>query len=117
MITHNLFVYGTLQPEQANNYILEEIGGSFVKATLFGYDFDRIWQKQTGYPGIIYKKSDCKVEGHLFTSKNLMNFWVDIDNFETKAYKRIPVSVLQKDDIKTEAYVYIINKNFNLTNF
>ena len=63
-----LFVYGTLKPGFSNHYILKEIGGDFIEASLFGFRYDEIWEKQTGYPGVIESKSASRVDGFLFTS-------------------------------------------------
>lgn len=114
MIQERLFVYGTLKPGFENNYILAEIGGEFVKATLLGYTLDSNWENKTGYPGLTKSDSKSKVEGYLFTSENLDQNWDVIDSFETNMYKRAMVSVVINDDIHVDAYAYLINTNFNI---
>lgn len=117
MIQQRLFVYGTLKPGFENNYILAEIGGVFDKATLFGYTLDNNWEKQTGYPGLVKSDSKSKVAGYLFTSKKLTYNWDVIDNFETNMYIRSKVTVVIDSDVQIDAYTYIINANFNISNF
>lgn len=36
-MTQRLFVYGTLGPGRANEHVLNEIGGSWEKASVHGY--------------------------------------------------------------------------------
>jgi gamma-glutamylcyclotransferase (GGCT)/AIG2-like uncharacterized protein YtfP len=112
-----LFVYGTLKPGFSNNFILTDIGGHFFKATLWGFQFDKKWEKETGYPGLIKTKSTDKVEGFVFVSKNLSKYWDALDIFETKAYQRIETPIELEDNSKTIAFVYIINSEFDLSNF
>jgi gamma-glutamylcyclotransferase (GGCT)/AIG2-like uncharacterized protein YtfP len=113
----NLFVYGTLKPECSNNYILQDIGGDFYKAILHGFQFDKKWEKETGYPGLIESDNSVKVEGYVFVSENLKNNWKIIDDFETAAYLRKRVSVNLDNNKKVTAFVYIINTNFDIKNF
>lgn len=111
-----LFVYGTLKPECSNHYILKNIGGDFTEATLFGFQFDKNWGKQTGYPGLTVSNSNSKVEGFLFVSKNLNRNWEVLDRFETKAYTRNIVPVTLKDNRKVNAFLYVININLDINN-
>lgn len=114
---NTLFVYGTLKPGFPNNHILKAFGGNFFKATLLGFQFDKVWEKKTGYPGLIKSDSNSKVEGFLFVSENLIDNWKVLDDFETKAYSRKIVSVLLEDNRKVDGFVYVINTDFDITNF
>lgn len=111
-----LFVYGTLKPGFPNHYILKNIGGSFIKATLFGFEYDKNWEKQTGYPGIITSEPTKKIDGFVFVSKNLKYNWKVLDDFETKAYTRKQVSISLHNK-KEEVFVYTINIDFDLNQF
>lgn len=112
-----LFVYGTLQPGQSNEHVLKNLNGKFEKATLSGFTFDRIWEQQSGYPGLIKAKPTNKVSGFLFTAVNLSKHWHILDSFETEMYQRIETSVTLEDNSKALAFVYIINSEFALSNF
>lgn len=116
MIEHRLFVYGTLKPDCENNYILKEIGGAFTKATLFGFTFDKKWERKTGYPGLIASHTKSHVEGYLFTSANLEHSWSIIDNFETNMYNRIEIVIKLINNLQITAYTYIINPDFKISN-
>lgn len=48
----SLFVYGTLMPNCPNSYVLENIVGKFVPATVKGKLIDAGWSASMGYPGI-----------------------------------------------------------------
>ncbi|WP_439131974.1 gamma-glutamylcyclotransferase family protein [Polaribacter sp.] len=112
-----LFVYGTLKPGCSNHHILQNIGGDCIKATLFGFEFDKDWEKQTGYPGLIKSNFDAKVEGFLFVSENLKRNWEVLDGFETEAYTRKIVPITIKNNQKVNGFVYVINTNFDINNF
>lgn len=112
-----LFVYGTLKPNCFNHHILQKIGGDFFEATLYGFQLDKSWEKQTGYPGVIKSNTNAKVEGFLFTSKNLYRSWEVLDNFETDAYYRKMVPITLKNNRKVYAFVYVINLDFDINNF
>lgn len=113
----NLFVYGTLKPGFTNHYILKNIGGTFFKATLYEFQFDRNWEKETGYLGLVESNKDSKVDGFLFVSKNLTQNLKVLDDFETDAYTRKIVTITLKDGKQVEGFVYLINKNFDIKNF
>lgn len=46
----SLFVYGTLMPNCPNSYVLENIVGKFVPATVKGKLIDAGWSASMGYP-------------------------------------------------------------------
>lgn len=117
MAKDTLFVYGTLRPGYANEHILKNIGGSFKEATISGFQFDKVWEKQTGYPGIIKSNSNATIKGILFTSKHLIYHWDVLDSFETDAYCRIEIPIKLNDNSIVNGCVYIINVDFNIHNF
>jgi gamma-glutamylcyclotransferase (GGCT)/AIG2-like uncharacterized protein YtfP len=107
----HLFVYGTLAPGRANHKILEHISGSWQEATLRGTLHQEGWGVRMGYPGITPSKNGDKVEGFVFSSKELTNNWSMLDKFEGDGYKRMEVSVTLKKGIKMNAYVYALSRN------
>ena len=64
-----LFVYGTLGPGRPNDHILNNIGGSWQKASVTGYLHHEGWGAEMGYPGITLDKDGDKVEGYLLIVK------------------------------------------------
>lgn len=112
-----LFVYGTLKPGFSNHYILENIGGTCFEASLFGYQFDNEWERKTGYPGLMKGSLNSKIEGFVFISDNLTNNLMVLDDFETEAYIRKIVPVHLKNNTIVDAFVYLININFDVNNF
>lgn len=106
---NSLFVYGTLQPNQSNNYILESIGGSYQKAFIYG-EFDSIgWGLTGGYPAVRLSETLNKVEGYLFTSSELQFNLNELDYFEGDRYKRVQVDAITDNGIQ-KAYIYVLNE-------
>ena len=106
---NSLFVYGTLQPNQSNNYILESIGGSYQKAFVHG-EFDlRGWGLTGGYPAVRLSETLNKVEGYLFTSSELQFNLNELDYFEGDCYNRVEVDAYT-DKGTQKAYIYILNE-------
>ena len=103
-----LFVYGTLQPNQPNEYLLKNIGGTFQKATVKGF-YDKLgWGKTYGYPAVVLNDSGDTISGYVFTSNNLKNNWDLLDDFEGDGYKRVLTKVNMADEL-VDAYIYVLN--------
>ena len=87
----SLFVYGTLMPNCPNSYVLENIVGKFVPATVKGKLIDAGWSASMGYPGIRLEMGNDTIHGFLFYSDNLINHWENLDIFEGVEFSRTPV--------------------------
>ena len=85
-MVERLFVYGTLGPNRPNEYILKNIGGTFVNASVIGFLYEKGWGAKMGYPGIILDSKGKKVEGFLFSSNKISEHWAELDAFEGEAY-------------------------------
>ncbi len=107
---NKLFVYGTLGPGRPNEHLLKKIGGSWQAASVRGTLYSEGWGAAMGYPGIILGEDGEEVEGFLFTSDDLHAHWSDLDEFEGKAYERIPTMATIKDGIKVPAYIYALRR-------
>ena len=86
----SLFVYGTLMPNCPNSYVLENIVGKFVPATVKGKLIDAGWSASMGYPGIRLEMGNDTIHGFLFYSDNLINHWENLDIFEGVEFSRTP---------------------------
>lgn len=106
-----LFVYGTLAPGRANEHKLEAIGGNWKNATVTGFLRDEGWGSEMGYPGIELDKKVEKVEGFVFISENLSDYWQALDEFEGKAYQRVLTNVVLEDGTNINAYIYSLRLN------
>jgi gamma-glutamylcyclotransferase (GGCT)/AIG2-like uncharacterized protein YtfP len=100
-----LFVYGTLQPGQANAHILEEIGGEWQPGYVTGTFYDRGWGAAEGFPGIVLDESGPQVHGYLFISTNLSTHWPMLDEFED-GYDRVEVVVTTEEGRQFSAWIY-----------
>ncbi len=100
-----LFVYGTLQPGQANAHILEAIGGEWLPGVVTGTFYDRGWGAAEGFPGIVLNANGPKVQGYLFISENLNAHWPMLDEFED-GYDRVEVAVTTDAGQRVTAWIY-----------
>ena len=106
---NKLFVYGTLGPGQANEHIMSRIGGCWEKGFVFGDLHNDGWGAKMGCPGIILNEKGCKVEGYLFISDNLKDYWPMLDEFEGEGYERVLTSVETDNNNRYEAYIYTLS--------
>ena len=107
-MTQTLFVYGTLMPNCPNGYVLENIVGKFIPATVRGYLKDAGWSAGMGYPGIKLDDDGDTVHGYLFYSSNLINHWDYLDEFEGAEFQREPVLVERYDEVEVDTYIYVL---------
>ena len=104
-----LFVYGTLAPGRPNHHVLESIAGSWEKASLKGTLLQEGWGAEMGCPGIVVGDEGGEVEGFLFCSDQLAEYWPTLDQFEGGGYSRVSVTVKLQDNREVEAYVYALS--------
>ena len=103
-----LFVYGTLIPGGPNEHVLSAIGGTWQEASVNGYLKPQGWGAAMGYPGIVLDEAGDEIKGYIFCSDNLYSHWDELDVFEGKEYKRVPVKVKTKNKMLVEAYIYML---------
>ena len=104
----SLFVYGTLMPNCPNSYVLENIVGKFVPATVKGKLIDAGWSASMGYPGIRLEMGNDTIHGFLFYSDNLINHWDFLDEFEGAEFERVPVCVERFDEFEVDTFIYVL---------
>lgn len=71
-------------PNCPNSYVLENIVGKFVPATVKGKLIDAGWSASMGYPGIRLEMGNDTIHGFLFYSDNLINPDYAIGKFQSK---------------------------------
>ena len=101
-----LFVYGTLAPGQPNEHVLREIGGSWEAGTVTGRLRQAGWGAGLGYPGIDLDEDGDEIQGFVFSSEKLVDYWGMLDEFEGEAYERVVTEVRLKDNRRVDAYIY-----------
>lgn len=109
-MTETLFVYGTLMPNCPNAYVLENIVGKFIPATVKGRLVDAGWSASMGYPGIKLDENGDTVHGYLFYSTNLINHWDSLDEFEGAEFVRTAVTVERYDELEVDTFIYTLKK-------
>ncbi|ORM65388.1 hypothetical protein PRCB_22630 [Pantoea rodasii] len=100
-----LFVYGTLQPGQSNAHILESIGGEWLAGSVNGVYYARGWGLAADFPGIVLHNDAPPVNGYLFFSARLPDYWPMLDEFEG-GYDRVEVDVTSLEGEKITAWIY-----------
>ena len=106
-----LFVYGTLAPGRANHNVLERIPGSWEAATLRGTLLHEGWGATMGCLGIVPTEDGDEVEGFVFSSAHLADYWPRLDEFEGEGYERVSVTVRINGAHDVEAYVYALSRD------
>ncbi|MFI8033983.1 gamma-glutamylcyclotransferase family protein [Acinetobacter sp. ABJ_C3_5] len=105
----SLFVYGTLGPNRPNAHIMENIGGTWAEAHVFGTLKQQGWGAELGFPGIMLDQTDNKVSGFVFFSDNLEQHWQQLDEFEGAGYQRVPVEAHLNTGEIIDSFVYALN--------
>lgn len=105
-----LFVYGTLAPGKPNEHVLAKLAGTWEPATIRGTLHPKGWGAALGYPVVILDDAGETVEGQLFSSTELAEFWGELDEFEGAAYKREITTVKLADNSESTAFIYTFNR-------
>ena len=101
-----LFVYGTLAPGRPNESVLAELEGSWRAGYVHGQLIEQGWGSDYGYPAIKLHPEGDKVDGFIFTSADLTEFWPKLDEFEGAEYERVVTSVTLEDGSQVDAFIY-----------
>ncbi|MCU4550114.1 gamma-glutamylcyclotransferase family protein [Acinetobacter pittii] len=106
---NQLFVYGTLCPNKANAHILEQIGGTWTKASVRGIIHILDWGPDQGLKAIVLDLQAEWVEGYLFSTEKLTENWQMLDDFEGFQYERVIVDVMLESGETVKAWTYQMN--------
>lgn len=104
----SLFVYGTLAPGRSNAYMLESIGGTWEEGYVRGNLLQKGWGAGLGFPGIVLDDNGNRVDGFIFFSEHLVDYWDALDEFEGEEYARVPVDVTTRDGRIVSSYIYMV---------
>ena len=110
-MTNRLFVYGTLATGRPNEHVLADVPGEWEPATVVGTLFAAGWGAAAGYPGIVLDEHGGEVEGFLFSSESLPEYWARLDEFEGEGYERVLTMAKLEDGTTVEAYIYKLRGN------
>ncbi|HVR97564.1 MAG TPA: gamma-glutamylcyclotransferase family protein [Thermoanaerobaculia bacterium] len=105
-MTHRLFVYGTLAPGRSNEHVLADVPGEWEPATVTGTLLPEGWGASVGYPGIVLDEHGGEIQGLLFSSESLEEYWARLDAFEGEGYERVLTTVKLEDGTAVDAYIY-----------
>ena len=108
-VARQLFVYGTLAPGRSNAHVLAPLAGQWRQAWIRGRLYPEGTGLARGYPALLPREDLPWVEGYLFTSPALPDYWDELDCFEGPAYRRRSVTVKCADGSLVVAQVYALN--------
>lgn len=108
----SLFVYGSLAPGESNEWVLADLQGQWQPAWVAGIRHANGLPTTEGFPVLILDNDAPQVEGLLFSSSDLADYWPQVDRFEGIAYKRVLTEVRLADSMTQQAYVYVLNEAF-----
>ena len=103
-----LFVYGTLQPGEPNEHVLDGIHGVWQRASIRGHLHDLGWGSGMGYPALVLDPEGPEISGFVLTSEDLPLHWSRLDDFEGDEYRRVAAEVLLADSKRVVAYLYVL---------
>ena len=102
----NLFVYGTLRPNQPNEHILAPLGGRWQKGYVHGVVHTLNWGADIGLPAIVLDAQADRVEGLFFIHEQLHDHLDMIDEFEGAQYQRVKVQAQDEHGQSLDAWIY-----------
>ncbi|MEP1093725.1 MAG: gamma-glutamylcyclotransferase family protein [Cyclobacteriaceae bacterium] len=103
-----LFVYGSLAKGRKNAVRLEVIGGDWIPATVRGRLKNQGWGAKMGYPGLIIDDEGDPIEGFVFSSAYLKDYWKALDDFEGSEYGRVRVTAQLDSGQIIETFAYAL---------
>jgi len=107
----HLFVYGSLQPGEANEHVMKGIGGEWRKATIKGRWHEEGWgYVNHGLRGMVVDADGQEISGYIFTSSNLKSHWAMLDEFEGSDYERVETSAICSNGESVGVYVYALKR-------
>ena len=106
-----LFFYGSLKPNEKNNFLLSTINGTWRTAFTYGFVKKINLGPKEIYDALILDNNGNRIEGYLLYSYALNNLWKKLDTFEGKNYKRQQADININNKEKVKAFVYLLKNN------
>ena len=103
-----LFVYGTLAPGQPNEHVLKSLPGAWESGFVKGRLVQLGWAAAMGFPALVLCEEGREIEGLLFSSDALAEYWAQLDDFEGPGYERVLAHVRRRDGGTVTAYVFVL---------
>jgi len=89
-----LAVYGTLRPGEVNHFVVKDIPGEWVEASVRGYQYEITWGPAGGYPGLTLDPAGHLVPVAVLVSEVLGDHLWKVDRFEGPGYQRRVVEIM-----------------------
>ena len=88
-----LAVYGTLRPGAVNHFVVKDLPGDWVEASVRGYLYEITWGPAAGYLGLSLDDNGHLVPVSVLTSPALADYLWRVDRFEGDGYQRRSTAV------------------------
>lgn len=107
---HTLIVYGSLAPGKANHKKITHIQGVWFNGFVYGELEMKGWGADLGHPGLIIsgKSKKQKISVSILKSKQLPDFWRELDSFEGQEYERILIEYETEAGLKGIGNIYAL---------
>ena len=105
---NRLFAYGTLMPGRENHYLVSDISGQWLRASMPGSLYPEGIGKAAGFPVLVPNENASLIQGWVLESDELPLHWQRLDDFEGDGYSRIEANVLMEDGSWQKACVYVL---------
>ena len=109
-MTQRLFVYGTLAPGKPNEHVLAPLAGAWQPATVKGHLMQFGWGAAMGFPALVPAADGEAIQGFVFSSPRLADFWPTLDEFEGEQYERVLLEAHLDDGSTVDAFVYALRR-------
>jgi gamma-glutamylcyclotransferase (GGCT)/AIG2-like uncharacterized protein YtfP len=114
-VISRLFVYGTLAPGQPNDHVLKSLPGAWESGVVKGRLVQHGWAAEMGFPALVLCEDGLEIEGLLFSSDALPEYWAQLDDFEGPGYERVLARVRRRDGGIVTAYVFVLQEGQDQT--
>jgi len=104
---YRLATYGSLAPGRSNHHQLDGLTGRWVAGEVHGELINAGWAAGLGYPAVILNPDGPAVPVQVFESKDLLDHWPRLDDFEGSGYARV-VTTVETPAGEIEASIYVL---------
>ena len=102
----SIFVYGTLQPGEVNERYFDRFDGVWTSGYVLGSLENKGWGSEHGFPGIKLDDHGDRVTGSLFTTADIDEILVLLDELEGADYRRVVTVVYLENNTEQLAFIY-----------
>ncbi|MEN9611975.1 MAG: hypothetical protein RLZZ628_2789 [Bacteroidota bacterium] len=108
----SLIIYGSLAPNAPNHFVVEPIHGNWRQGIVRGHLEKIGWGADLGYNAFRHVRTELQtvIKAFILFSKDLVNHWERLDEFEGDGYRRIFAKYELNDGQIGVGSIYAINE-------